>query len=390
MTTGSNLARKGVAHWVYLVVVVLLATSLYYWWPADKEPGIPGSTLVNPSQTPRGGSSAKATLPSASSPPASSASGANAQTKSQMVPRTARLTPSLEKVRTSKDWKKLFDELDATADLPLADRLFAKAFILNACVVKSTMPAGYPLPPVDIDPAVLARHYTDPQQRAAVLEWLSRDVRRVCAGFGNVTITRREIADAYTRAAEAGDVRARAWLVGNAMTESGLRNAQYAASDSQSNSAFPERGFADKLTQEQKETLIAALTSKDPVAVHLAGPLLTHSTEAYSVRLGPTDIDFSARIAETWTVVACEFGFECGPSNAEMLGACTNEKLCSTDYVTWLRDHRLTGAEFDMVMQSAQILVQAITTGDWSQVKFVDQGGRVNYIDKAPPRPRFR
>jgi hypothetical protein len=299
-------------------------------------------------------------------------------------------SPGVERLKASRDWKRFLDEVDRASDLPARERLFAKAVVLSTC--SNSGGAGFDLSsqPVELSEEMLAKYYPDPIRRASVVESLSRHISRVCSGFGNLITTRREIAEAFQAAADAGDVRAKAWLVGEWMAETSRRKAVATGGGSENSGVgLPDTAFADRVSEEQRQTLFKAMETRDPVAIYLAGPLLTHSTDSYSVRLGPTNLDASRHLPEVWTLVSCQFGFECGPSNSDLLASCTNDGNCSTDYAAWLRDHRLNGAEYQLVMDSAEILANAISTGDWSQVKFVDVRGRRGYITGSP-RVRIR
>lgn len=388
-TTTSSSRKRTVWAWVSLVLLVAVAV----WWfsPFLMAVGLTSDLI------PKGGTALTTPQSVSRAVPADAeitASKSNHQHAAVVTgqDRASNASPALQRMRGSRDWFRLFGQLDSAADLPLGDRLFAKALILDWCAAKAQIVGNYPLPPVDMPAGELAKHYSDPAQRAAAIEALERNVSRVCAGFGSTIISRQEVASAYAKAADAGDPRARAWLVGSSLFESGLRNGDRdpVARDEKKARGLSGASYADQPTDDQRRTLVAAIETKDPVAIHLAGQLLTHSSDTYSTRLGPNNIDFSERSSEVWTVVACQFGFECGPSNSEMLTSCSNERMCSTDYITWLKEYRLTPAEFDMVMQSAQILTEAVRTGNWSQVRVVGEGGRMRYIDSSPLRPRIR
>ena len=287
----------------------------------------------------------------------------------------------------NNDWKDAFNRLDALTTLGPAERLFYKALIVETCSVYPQMVAAQ-------DPALLAAirigtlkefaaqataQIKDPRQRAATAFNMQRNIANACKGFSGTTISQADIAKAYAQAADAGDLKAQARLLH-------FRQAETAMAHLEKRDQIPT-GFSDPMTSEEREMLLAALFTGDPIAIRVASQALSIGTMEQSLRIGPEQTDIGAHAEEVWTLVACQFGLECGPRNMAVTWNCQTQGKCADDFPGFLRDFVLTPAEYAFVERSAQSIADAIRRRDASAFRLVPGPGNSITSLGAYPSP---
>ncbi len=309
--------------------------------------------------------------------------------------------PSLrDRLLVSDDWKAEFARLDQASDVPLKERLFYKAVILEGCSTyknairdQAHNPEAAAAGSVDRLKSFILGLAKDDRQKFAMDYSLRRKVWNLCRGFANTAISDDDIEKAYAAAAAAGHDAAQVRGIGLRLTRSGIENSSKVPKELEqyaSRAAGPV-GFPDPITSAEQTQLIGALFSGDPVAIRNAGEILSLGGTNQSLRVGPDQIDLGPHSEAVWTLAACEFGFECGARNMQVNLACAEQRQCSDDYLSYLRDHVYTPAEFTAVEAYARMVADAIRRRDFSAFQLVDRPGR-NYtlLGGTPPRVRIR
>jgi hypothetical protein len=274
------------------------------------------------------------------------------------------------------DWKNVFDRLDTLTTLGPAERLFYKALILETCSFYPQMAAGQ-------DPALLAaiRNGTlgefaaqatasikDPRRRAATAFGMQRNLANACKGFAGTTILKSDIAKAYAQAAESGDLKAQARLLQ-------YRQLETATGHFEKKDMMPA-GFSDPISPSEREMLVATLFTEDPIAIRIASNALSMGTMQQSLRFGPGQADLGSHAEAIWTLVACEFGLECGARNMAVGWECQTQGKCAGNFPDYLREFVLTPEEFVFAQRTAAAIVQAIRHHDASAFVLVSQPGQ--------------
>ena len=284
------------------------------------------------------------------------------------------------------DWKDAYDRLDALASLGPAERLFYKALILDTCSMET---AGGRMP----DPALVAAisalaekkfrdeataSINDPRRKAATAFTQQRTLANACKGFDTVPTTQADIARAYEEAADAGDLKAQARLLHFRQAESGREN--LGKKDKRPS------GFSDPITPAEREMILATLFTADPIAIRVASHALSIGTFEQSFRFGTDEVDLGAHANEIWTLVACQFGLECGARNMVVTWACGQRGQCADDYAGFLREFALTPEEFSFAERTAASIADAIRRRDTSAFRLVPQPGQsITSLTTYPP-----
>jgi hypothetical protein len=289
-----------------------------------------------------------------------------------------------DRLRTTTDWHELFGEIDQMTSVPPSERALYKAVILETCSMKDAA--------AQMDNALAASAGTgtlaqleeyvkglmrSDQQKQALDYTLKHRIVVACSGFAE-PISNESVEAAYASAAALGSPTAQARVIAAALARSAIRNAddvppRYASYTA--GTSVPA-GFPDPLTPEQQGQLVNAVLSGDPVAIRTAGRLLSQGSDQQSFRFGPDHADpGSMNPDELWTLVACQFGFECGTQNMEVVMACAERSQCAPDYPSYLRDYVLTPAQFAALQDYAQAIADALQRHDASAFQIVNQPG---------------
>jgi hypothetical protein len=274
------------------------------------------------------------------------------------------------------DWKDAFTRLDGMTTLGPAERLFYKALILDVCsfypdAVRGQDPrfiAAIQSGTLEEYAARLTAPMKDPRQKAAAAFTLQRNVAHACKGFRQAAVSKAEVAKAYADAAEAGDLKAQARLLH-------LRQAQTATADLERKDGRPA-GFSDPMTPAERDLLLDTMFTGDPIAIRVASQALSLGTFQQSLRFGPDRVDLGEHSAEIWTLVACEFGLECGARNMAVTNACGQLGQCADDFPGYLRDFALNSVEFEFARRTARSIAEAIRQHDRDAFRLVPHPGQ--------------
>jgi hypothetical protein len=286
-----------------------------------------------------------------------------------------------EHLMASNDWKDLLGRMDSLTSIPIGERLFYKALILDSCshyqdAVKFESDSGALTKNRFELSAYIMGLISDSRQKAAMAYNLERKVANVCRGFANSPISRDMAEKAFAEAAAAGDLKAQARMIEQRLVASAARNAASLPSEYQQYAASDRAvGFPDPITPSERNQLLGALLSGDPIAIRVAGNILSLGSDKQSLRFGPEQIDLGIHAEETWTLVACQFGFECGTRNMAVNLGCAEQKQCSDDYASYLQEFVLKPSEFATVQANAMAIANAIRRGDQSAFQLVAQAG---------------
>ena len=311
------------------------------------------------------------------------------------VPATTGAIPLRTRLLESRDWRAFFDGLDSMSSIPVSERTFHKAVILETCARTEaaerieTQEMGGTVGDIT---AMLKSLVRDEQQKAAIDFNMSRRIPSLCKGFEGRKIQREEVEAAYAQAAAAGSPAAQARVIAAQLSESAQRNAGNVPSEysAYAASASGRVGFPDPITPAQRDQLVNALFSGDPIAIRAAGTLLSSGTDRQSLRFGAEQIDPGPHAGPLWTLVACQFGLECGPHNMEVSVACAQRAQCASDYGSYLRDYVMTPRDFAALQANSQAIAEAIQRRDNAAFQLVNAPGQNRTLVGSPRPVRIR
>jgi hypothetical protein len=169
-------------------------------------------------------------------------------------------------------------------------------------------------------------------------------------------------------------------MIEKRMADSGIKNAPNLPDAVRASTGDVKAGYADPITPDESAVLVRALFSGDPVAIREAGEVLSIGSDRQSLRVGPDQVDLGGHADEAWTLAACQFGFECGPSNANVNNACAGKVQCADDYEAYLRDYALSPQEFARVQANAQLIADAIARHDYSAFTLTNAPGAARTV----------
>jgi hypothetical protein len=217
------------------------------------------------------------------------------------------------------------------------------------------------------DEFVAALPGSDPQREKRIAAFDDVAANR-CAGMEGVTITQADLNKMLANAASGGDPKAQALSV-----EQELWAARRA-------SGRETRWGRDSVTlsDAQVESLRGIVASRDPEAMLIAGRVLSTSWHDFSLRAGPDAQPVEPRaFMQAWQLLACDYGYPCGESNARVLAACAYQGHCNAaslpDYLYY---YGASPNDSQLMSQYRELLRGAIESGNWSQLT-VARGPRV-------------
>jgi len=289
------------------------------------------------------------------------------------------------------DWKDAYAKLDGLTSVGPAERLFYKALILDVCSL-------YPKAVQGEDPELIAAirdgrveeygarltaSMKDPLHKAAVVYNLRRKIAYACKDFSPMPISQADIARAYSEAADAGDLKAQARLLH-------FRQAETAMAHLEKKDVIPS-GFSDPLTPVERDLLVATLFTGDPIAIRVASQALSLGTPGQSLRFGPDHVDLGEHAEEIWTLVACQFGLECGARNMTVTNECARLGQCADDFAGYLSRYAMSPAEFAFAWRTSQAIAEAIRTRNDAAFQLVAKpGGLITSLGSFPPPVAIR
>jgi hypothetical protein len=255
---------------------------------------------------------------------------------------------------SAKNLRTLYDRLRATPEGATPEGEYLLYEILRRCANVSDRTT--PRPPIRALPArdqfVASVTATDPQRDKRLAAYDLVEGNR-CAGFENVTVTQAELNKLLADSVAAGDPKARALSVELELQQ--------------------RRPGNRTLTDAQMETLRQAVATRDPGAVMTAGRLFANTYQDLTVRVGPDGQVAEPRaLYNAWQMLACEYGYPCGSDNSFILTECALRSHCdATNLQDFLTFYGSSMHDSQLLAQYQQVLRNAVTTGDWSQLALV-------------------
>jgi hypothetical protein len=263
-------------------------------------------------------------------------------------------TPLYAEFLAAKQLRGLYDRLNGSPEGQTAEGQYLLYEILRRCATVSDRTS--PRPPARALPRredfVASLSPNDPNRDKRLAAYEQVEGNR-CAGFENVTVTQAELNRLLADSAGSGDAKARALMV-----EAELQQ---------------RRPGGRSPTEAQLETLRQVAATRDPGAIMVAGRLFSNTYHDLTVRIGPDGQVAEPRaLYNAWQMLACEYGYPCGQDNAFMLTECALRSHCQTSSLQdFLGYYGSSVHDSQLVAQYQQILRNALTTGDWSQVAIV-------------------
>jgi hypothetical protein len=206
----------------------------------------------------------------------------------------------------------------------------------------------------------------DPQRekRLAAFEDVSAPK---CEGI-DLTMTQADLKAMLAKAADAGSAEARAMQLGQQIEDG-------------------QRGRWDQrtLTDAQIDSLKQIAATKDPGAMLEAGRILSNTYHDITVRDGADGPVLEPQaLHNAWALVACEYGYPCGPDNTRVEQGCAYRGYCdASNLQDYLFYYAASPHDSQLMNQYESLLRNAVETGDWSHFTVV-RGARPpnspNYI----------
>jgi hypothetical protein len=104
-----------------------------------------------------------------------------------------------------------------------------------------------------------------------------------------------------------------------------------------------------------------------------AGRLISNTYQDLTVRVGPDGQVAEPRaLFNAWQMLACEYGYPCGSDNSFILTECALRSHCdATTLQDFLTFYGSSMHDSQLLAQYQQVLRNAVTSGDWSQLSVV-------------------
>jgi len=176
-----------------------------------------------------------------------------------------------------------------------------------------------------------------------------------CEGI-ELAMTQADLRAMLATAVDAGSAEARAVQLGQQIEDS-------------------RRGRWDNgtITDAQIDSLKQLAATRDPGAMLEAGRLLSNSYRDITLRDGADGPVLEPQaLHNAWTLVACEYGYPCGPDNARVEQACAFRGHCdSSNLQDYLYYYAASPHDSQLMSQYESLLRNAVETGDWSHLTVV-------------------
>lgn len=352
---------KAVATLVGAAAFIALATWLFY-----REP----DTLEDRLKAERAGTQVAGKAPATAPSIVLSINAAKPSQMPRAVDAPAVPTVSREFAQ-ARALKPLYDRLTAAGGDSTADAKFVLYKIVATCAKRTDLKKEDR--PVK-DRATRRRELealiqpSDPDRARRLAIFDSLGAR--CDGFESMTTTRAELERLLAEAARAGDPKAQARL----------------ATPKPEDPAGPMRL---NLSDEQYRSLQAAIASRDPEAILIAGTALSNTFDDAVLQVGPDrDLLHERASMEAWRLVACEYGLECGADNPTLRMACAFAGQCAaTNVQDQVFFYGVTPHEAQLIDQYRRVFRNAVANNDWSGLQLSRQpnGGSSRYYFGTSP-----
>lgn len=281
-------------------------------------------------------------------------------------PTSARATPApvtlTREFEQSPNLKAMYDRVSGAP--ATAEAKYVLYRILSECAKKTDPPSpDRPAPQTREErrKKLEASLSDDNPQKAIRLK--AFDEMRRCQGMEGIATSKADLDKLLDDAAREGDQRARALQVQREI------------------SGEMPRGAAP-ITDAQLQTLRDAIASHDPAAIAIAGTVLSNTFSDMVIEVGGQHEPLDNRAANhAWTLLACEYGLDCGASNNELRQACALSGRCGpTSLPDYIFFFDTTPNQAQLVDQYRQVFRQAIEANDWSGLAFARRSNQTNSV----------
>ncbi|HLX24832.1 MAG TPA: hypothetical protein VKR38_15905 [Usitatibacter sp.] len=258
-------------------------------------------------------------------------------------------SPMAQEFATARSLKPLYDRLSAPNGAATGEAKFLLYKVLATCGKIADMRT--PRPAKDRATqrreleAMIPESNPDRAKRLALFDQMTAR----CEGLENVATSKAELDKLLADAAASGDAKAQARLAVPPMVNG-------------------PNGTRLTMSDEQFHALQAAVASRDPEAIVIAGTALSNTYDDAVLRIGSNQDELVPRASmEAWRLTACEYGLECGSDSAILQSACVDHGQCAANTVQdQVFYYGVSPYEAQLIDQYRQVFRNAIANNDWS------------------------
>ncbi len=275
------------------------------------------------------------------------------------IPRATNATapsPMAKEFATARALKPLYDKLTAPGGATTGEAKFILYKVLATCgkVTDAKVPGSgkdRAAQRRDLE-AMIPESNPDRAKRLALFDQMTAR----CDGLESLATTKVELDNLLADAAKDGDAKAQARLAVPPMVN-GPNGTQLTLSD------------------DQFHGLQAAIASRDPEAIVIAGTALSNTYDDAVLRVGSNQDELVPRASvEAWRLVACEYGLECGADSQALQLACVNRGQCAASTVQdQVFYYGVSPYEAQLIDQYRQVFRNAIANNDWNGLTLTRQ-----------------
>ncbi len=325
-----------------LALSVFVAVALYFRSP---NPVLAGSSLTARVDADR--------LPAASVLKIDPAAGS----RSRNLKKPAAPSLAVQAYLQGRDWPGLYRQLASSP--ATAEGQYLQAEMLVNCAKRSPGAVSASVQKRDDFIAQLPRNDPNLAKRVAAYDSLHRDR---CGDISQVDYNEAEAYRLIAAAADAGDARARAWLLSRELQRTYQTLVDKAKADN------TQRPAGLVMNDQQFSQLLDLLSTQDPLVINELREVLASSFANSSLRIGANQetVD-QPSMYYALGLVACDFGAPCGQDTPQMAGDCAANSHCDASNLydqTYYYNVPPYGAQ--LVEQYRAVLTQMITSHDFS------------------------
>ncbi len=265
------------------------------------------------------------------------------------------MSPMAQEFARARSLKPMYDRLKAPNGAATAEAKFYLWRILATCARGANVDRPGPAPKdraqqrKDLE-AMIPLSSPDRDKRLALFDQMNAR----CDGMEGATTSKAELDQLLADAARDGDPKAQARLAFPQM-----------ATPPGSPPGTPSR---NNITDDQYRALQAAIASRDPEAISIAGMALSNTFDDAVFQVGADHAQLSERASlDAWRLIACEYGMECGPDNQSLQMDCAYSGHCAANSVQdQVFYYGVSPYEAQLIDQYRQIYRNAVANNDWS------------------------
>jgi hypothetical protein len=280
----------------------------------------------------------------------------------------------------SKNYKAIYDRLKNSVEGKTAEGEYVLYQILARCATVTDRTGRQPVKSnmdQKRDDFVASIPESDPQRDKRIAAFDDVTANR-CAGMEGVKVTQAELNQLLADAAAAGDAKAQALSIEQAMW-------------AQRRAAGPDGNWGrDSVTLNDAQVgqLRQLASSGDGEAMVIAGRVMAQNWHDYQVQIGNSGQPAENRaLNQAFQLLACDYGYPCDDSNPRIQSACAYQGHCNAqnlaDYIYY---YGASPNDSQLMSQYEQVLRNAVQTNNWSQVQVIR--GQPDPVLPNPP-PRF-